>query len=204
VIAAVGIAWGSLSIYRAVRNPAPQTMSCADFLAHPPDIEWVRLEGCAVASEHIGIESMRRENEPRNVPVLSASAVYIPLDVAGHRRGDHVSLLLHVDHGPIRRLGSSYANELDAKAAQKVLDQPLEGLVERSIDRSEKDRAELRGLGLNLAEDFVVLDYEARPRPLWLGIGVLGVGLGALAFLVRKWRRRKRPVVLARAKVVAG
>jgi hypothetical protein len=131
--------------------------------------------------------------------------VYIPLAARGEHTGeDRAKLVLRVDHGPILRLGSRFASDRDADAAAEALAQPLEGLVERSLDRSERDREKLRGLGLYLADDFVVIDYGARPRPLWLALGSLGVGLAAFALLVRKWRRRRRPVELAKAKLVAG
>lgn len=203
-VAAIGLAWGGRSTYRAVRNRAPRTMTCAEFLAHPPAADWVRLEGCSAASDHIGVEEFKHSNEPAGGPVLDADAVYIPLDVAGQPRGGDIALLLRVDHGPILRLGSSFATERDAEAAAEALARPIEGMVERSLDRSARDRDKLRDLGLRLAEDFVVIDHGERPRPLWLALGVFGIGFGALALLVRKWRRRARPVDLAKATLVAG
>lgn len=204
VVAAFGIGWGGRNTVRAVRNLSPRTITCAEFLAHPPDFDWVRLEGCAAVSSNIGIESFQPENAPRDT-FGTADAVYIPLGVAGEHTGDdRAAIVLHVDHGPMLRLGSRFADDRDADAAQQVLNQPLEGLVERKLDRSERDREKLRGLGLYLADDFVVIDYGARPRPLWLALGSLGIGLGAFGLLVRKWRRRRRPVALAKAKLVAG
>ena len=203
-VAAIGLAWGGRSTYRAVRNPSPKTMTCADFLAHPGSADWVRLEGCAAASDHIGIEQFKRSNEPTGGPVLEADAVYIPLDVSGERLGGDIALLLRVDHGPILRLGSSFATEQEARAADEALAQPIEGMVERALDRSARDRDKLRDLGLRLSDDFIVIDYGERPRPLWLGLGVFAVGFGALTLLVRKWRRRARPVEIPKAKLVTG
>lgn len=179
-------------------------MTCAEFLAHPPDSDWVRLEECAAVSSNIGIETFQPDNAPKGL-AANADAVYIPLGAAGERAGDErARLLLRVDHGPMLRLGSRFASDKDGEAAQEVLDGPLEGLVERKLDRSERDREKLRGLGLYLADKFVVIDYGARPRPLWLALGSFGIGLGAFALLVRKWRRRRRPVEIAKAKLVAG
>jgi hypothetical protein len=203
-VAAFGIGWGGRNTYRAVRNLSPHTMTCAEFLAHPPDFDWVRLEECAAVSSNIGIETFQPDNAPKGLS-KNADAVYIPLGVAGEHTGDErARLLLRVDHGPMLRLGARFASDKDADAAEDALAGPLEGLVERKLDRSERDREKLRGLGLFLADDFVVIDYGARPRPLWLALGSLGVGLGAFALLVRKWRRRRRPVELAKAKLVAG
>lgn len=177
-------------------------MTCADFLAHTQTADWVRLEGCAPASSHVGIETFQPDNAPQ---YSTADAVYVPLRPSDAQpNGERIALLLRVDHGPILRLGARYASDRDADAAEEALAQPIEGLVERSLDRSARDREKLRGLGLYLADDFVVIDYGERPRPLWLGLGSFGVGLGALALLVRKWRRRKRPVELAKAKLIAG
>lgn len=204
VVSAAGIGWGGRATYRTVRNLAPAPRSCADVLADPSGADWVRLDGCVAASDRIGIETSQRANEPEG-RLRDAVAVYIPLRAAGKRTGDRrVALLLRVDHGPMLRLGARYESDEDAAAAAEVLAQPIEGMIERSLDRSQRDREKLRGLGLDLADDFLIIDYGARPRPLWLGLGVLGVGLGALALLVRKWRRRARPVALAKAKLVAG
>jgi hypothetical protein len=204
VVAAFGIGWGGRNTYRAARNLSPHTITCAEFLAHPPDFDWVRLEGCAAVSSNIGIETFQRDDAPKGLSG-DVDAVYIPLGIDGEHTGDdRAKLLLRVDHGPMLRLGSRFASDRDADAAAEALAQPLEGLVERSLDRSERDREKLRGLGLYLADEFIVIDYGARPRPLWLALGSLGIGLGALALLVRKWRRRRRPVALAKAKLVAG
>lgn len=179
-------------------------MTCADFLAHPPDFDWVRLEGCAAASDHLGIETFQPENAPAG-SYSNVTAIYVPLSVAGQPYNDERNaLVLRVDHGPILRLGSRSATDAEINAADEVLAAPIEGLVERSLDRSARDREKIRTLGMYLSDDFLIVDHDARPRPLWLGLGSLGVGLGAFAWLSRKWRRRRRPVDLAKAKLVAG
>lgn len=205
VVAAVGIAWGGRATVRTIRNWTPRTMSCVDFLAHPPSFDWVRLEGCAPASDGFGIESFGPANaaEEQKSSHVDVDAVYVPLGVAGGQTVDEYALVLRVDHGPILRLASTFPTERDYSAADEALAQPFEGLIERSLDRSERDRTKLRGLGLRIADDFLVLDYGARPRPLWLGLGSLTIGLGALGLLARKWCRRVRPVALAKARVVA-
>lgn len=204
MITAIGIGWGGRATYRAVRNRAPTARTCADLLADASGADWVRLDGCGAPNGRIGIETSRRANEPEGLS-RDATAVYIPLTVGGKRTGEHgIALLLRADHGPLLRLGARYPSDQDTAAAQELLAQPIEGMIERSLDRSQRDREKLRGLGLDLAEDFLIIDYGARPRPLWLGLGVLGLGFGALALLVRKWRRRARPIALAKAKVVAG
>jgi hypothetical protein len=47
-----------------------------------------------------------------------------------------------------------------------------------------------------------VIALDARPRPLWLSGGVLGLGLGACGLLARRRRRRKKPVELAKATLI--
>lgn len=201
-VAAVGIAWGGRATYRTIRNWEPAHMTCAEFLAHPSEADWVRLEGCAVGSGRIGIETSRRANQPEGA-YETITAVYLPLRVVGEPRPrDGATLVLRSDHGPILRLGSRLPTEREEDDARAELARPIEGLVERSLDRSARDRDKLRDLGLNLAEDFIIIDYQARPRPLALGLAILGLGLGALALLVRKWRRRPRRPTLARATLV--
>lgn len=205
VVASIGTGWGGRATVRTLRNWAPRTMSCADFLARPPSVDWVRLEGCVPALDHIAVETFeRRSADQRETSHADVQAVYVPLGVAGGQPVDSHALVLRVDQGPILRLASRFPSERDASAVDEVFARPLEGLVERSLDRSERDRTKLRGLGLRLADDFLVVDHGARPRPLWLGLASLTVGLGALWLLVRAWRRRERSVALARARVVTG
>lgn len=200
VIAAIGMFWGGRNTYRSLANRSPLSISCARYAAETPADDWVRLDGCTANLDHMGIETLQHTTN-RGMTITDAEVVYIPLH-AVNAPTDPAKLVLRVDHGALLRVSSQYATDADFRAAQEELAHPLEGLVERALDRSERTRTKIRELGFHLADDFVVVDYRATPRPLALALGVLGLGLAALALLVRKWRRRRRPVVIPTAKLV--
>jgi hypothetical protein len=201
VVAAIGVAWGGRNTYRSLRDRAPAVATCTDLVAGRTDADWVRLDACVPVVTRIGVQ----RRVVNGTPAVDPEAVYVPL-YADQAAADHerATLLLRVDHGPLLRLAARLPTEAEVQAIAEVFARPIDGLIERSIDRSERDREELRQLGIYLAEDFIVVDYDARPRPLWLALLVLAVGLGALALLVRTWQRRRRPADLPKAKLVAG
>jgi hypothetical protein len=203
LVAVVGIGWGGWSSYRAVRNRTPTAITCADFLAHRDAADWVRLEGCNADVDHVALEKFGPKQKSQSLDIVNPSAIYIPLLVPGAASDDRVALLLRVDSGPLLRLGERFPTDAEVAVAYDALEVPIEGLVERRLDRSERDREKIRSLGLYLADDFLIVEYGARPRPIWLAFGTLAIGIGAFTWLTRKWRRRKRPPELAKARVVS-
>jgi hypothetical protein len=71
---------------------------------------------------------------------------------------------------------------------------PVEGLVQFGLDLNDKDKDELKNLGLGLDKDFVLIDYGDKPK-LQKGLIVLAIGLGAIGLLtfllIRRFRRPK-------------
>ena len=198
VVAVIGIGWGGRNTVRSLRNLSPLEITCEDYVAQRPSADWVRLTNCA-ARERIGIES----RYPKYSMGEKVEAVYIPLRPASGDPNQKIVIVLHADTEPLLSLGDSRgASDAASQQAGELLAGPIEGLVERAVDRSERKREDLRAMGLGLANDFVVVSYGSRPRPLWLGLPILGIGLGALSMLVRKWRRRRKPVEMPKAKLV--
>jgi hypothetical protein len=200
VVAAIGLIWGGRNTYRSVRNRAPLETTCAQLIAHPPKADWVRLDGCVADLELMGIET--RSHMSNGASITDSETLYIPLrpiDATTRR----AKIVLRVDDGPLLQLGSRFATSADAKGAHEVLARPLEGLVEHALDSSERTRTKLQTLGLDLADDFVIVAHDERPRPLWLALGVLSIGLGGFAMIVRTWRRRRRPVAIPVARVLS-
>ena len=192
VITAGGLFWGGKHAYIAARNRAPVEMTCADYIAHPPDTEWVRLTHCDGDLDHLGIETTKRgagyESE--------VDAVYVPLRAEHAPHSAPAALVLEAEHAPFTALRT--ADEHAFAAAQEELSGPIEGLIELSVDRSERSRDDLRGLDIHIAKQFAVLAYHAAPRPLWLAFGVLALGLGGLTLIIRRvrpWFRKKEPGV---------
>lgn len=200
-VAGAGLFWGGRNTYRTLRNWSPAEMSCAEYIAHPPAKDWVRLTSCEPASEQLGVQTLQhdRVGGPSST---KQTGVFIPLRPAGIDAG-RVEVVLFADHGRLLSLTDLYASEAQLQEAADVFAQPLEGMRRDALDMSRRDREDLKTLPMHLADDFAVIELDARPRPLWLSAGVLAIGLGASGRIVRRRRRRKKPVVLPQAKLVS-
>jgi hypothetical protein len=197
VVAGGGLFWGGRNTYRTLRNWSPEELSCADYLAHPPAKDWVRLTGCVPDSDQLGIETVQRKGST----IEEQTGVYIPLRPAG-AEPTRVKLVLFADHGKLLWIADKLATDAQVRDAAQVFAAPLEGMRRDSLDMSHRDREDLETLHMHLDKDFAVIALDARPRPLWLGGGTLGLGLGACGLLARRRRRRKTPVELAKATLI--
>ena len=201
VVACGGTILGGQNSYVAVRNRAPVELTCAEYLQQRPDAAWLRLTHCAADLDHIGVESNKRTTSGGG-ELTTTTGIYVPLRAEGASRIKPARIVVFGDDDAMLALGkgvSSGANQLEQELAASV-----EGLVQSGLALSERRRAELARLDLRLADDFVIVERGERPRPLWLALGELGLGLGALALLVRRYRRwsRRRPAPPPRATVV--
>jgi hypothetical protein len=196
-VAGGGLFWGGRNTYRTLHDWSPEELSCADYLAHPPSKDWVRLTGCVPDSDQLGIETLDHDNG-RGLRSTEQTGVYVPLRPAGAEPG-RVKLVLFADHGKLLWIADKLATDAQVQEAADVFAHPLEGMRQDSLDMSHRDREDLVTLHMHLADDFAVIALDARPRPLWLSGGVLGLGVGACGLLARRRRRRRKPVELAKA-----
>lgn len=197
-----GLLWGGRNAYVSIRNHSPLELTCADMIENPPDAEWVRLRDCEPDFEHMGVETKGRKGSD----FVDVTSVFIPLHAAGASWTRQNKLVVVISDGPLLELGRKRIPDEEATYAYATeqLTQPIEGMIELSVDRSHRERTELRGLGMRLAEDFSIIDRHARPRPLWLSLGVLAIGVVGLSLIGRRLRRwlRNGPEPLAKATVV--
>lgn len=200
-VAAGGLLWGGKNSYVSLRNRSPLELTCAQYEANPPASQWVRLRECIVDFEHMGTET---STSSRGVETVVA--VYIPLRSPTKPGNEPATLILAIDDGPLLALGKSHAtmhqDYIDSWVDDVALS-GLPGLIELSVDRSQRKRKRLEEIGLH-AKDFAILDYAAAPRPLPLALGVFALGLGAAGYLAYRVRRARRGrIELARARVVS-
>lgn len=186
VITIAGLVWGGRNTYISGRNRAPVELTCAEFLAHRPDAEWLILRDCEADWDNIGIEG---QSDTRSGKVSSATAVYIPLRPIGAPSRQPATLVLVSETTRFLQLGSGFPSQQVVDEIGAELSRPLEGIVELAVDRSERRKERLRRLELLIVDDFVTFDHGARPRPLWLALGALGCGLGGLGLIIRRVRR---------------
>jgi hypothetical protein len=199
-VTVVGLLWGGRNTYVSLRNRAPHELTCAEMIARPPDSEWVRLRDCVPDFDHMGVETQTRKDGTMG----RVTSVFIPLHAVGVPAMGDNKLVVAITEGAMLDLGERFAREATFEYATEQLTQPFEGMVELGVDRSERVRTELRGLGMELGKDFFIVDRDARPRPLWLSLGVLAVGSAGLWLIGRRLRRwlRNGPEPLAKATIV--
>jgi hypothetical protein len=200
-VAGGGLFWGGRNTYRTLRNWSPEEISCADYIAHPPAKDWVRLTGCQPDSDRLGIETLHREGTGGAPATSEQTGIYIPLAATGIDNG-RVKIVLFVDHGRLLALADKLATDAQVQEAFGAFAHPIEGMRQDALDMSRRDREDLQGLHMHLADDFAVIALDARPRPLWLGAGALALGLGASGLIIRRRRRREKPVEIAKARIV--
>jgi hypothetical protein len=190
IVGCGGTLWGAHNSYVTLQNRAPVEISCAEYLSlkRPPAGSWLRLTDCSPDFRHMTVETFtsKGSNQPG---VSTVSAVYVPLRAA---RGSTAAptptrILLVGDDNDMLALGRPFAQVSDQLVVE--LSTAVEGLVQRGLDLSQRRRTEIAQLNPQLAEDFVIVDRGARPRPLWFAAGELGLGLTALTLLRRRIRR---------------
>lgn len=188
-VAAGGLIWGGKNSYVSLRNRAPLELTCEQYAAQPPDTQWLRLRGCTLDLDHMGVETSGTHT----------MAVYIPL----RSPTGSAKLILVADDGPLLALGDRLrgTSGLDAWYADAQHD-GIDGLVELSVDRSARKKKEMQEIGLD-ADGSAILDEGARPRPLALALGAFALGLGAVGYLGYRVRRSRRGrVEIPRATIV--
>jgi len=199
-VAGGGLFWGGRNTYRTLRNWSPEEISCADYIAHPPAKDWVRLTSCEPDSDRLGVETLDRDNG-RGARTTEQTGLYIPLAPAGGDAG-RVKIVLFVDHGRLLWIGDKDATDAQVQQAVETFAHPIEGMRQDALDMSHRDREDLETLHMHLADGFAVIALDSRPRPLWLSAGALLLGIGASGMIVRRRRRRAKAIEIAKARVV--
>ncbi len=169
-----------------LQNRAPIEISCAEYLKRPPAGSWLRLTNCLPDFGHMTVETLTSKQS--TLPEISTvGAVYVPLRAArGSTAGPAQILLVGYDDDMLA-LGRPSGEVSDQLVIELSI--AVEGLVQRGLDLSQRRRTEIAQLNPQLAENFVIVERGARPWPLWLAAGALGLGLTALTLLGRRIHR---------------
>lgn len=200
---------GGSDLLRVSREQQPKTMSCERFIHERPETGWLRLGNCDI--DYVGAgyrENLRgrigelffpvRPAGRRGGPVTIIAATRDPaaLDVAqqtigGGRQPDQEQFLVMM-----LKIVTSL------RASREIVGYARQGLLARM-----QARRLVSGLGVPVAESFVVIDLYGRPPRLVPAIeaGAGGAALVAALLLHRRRRRsRQRPAVTAAAPGVAA
>lgn len=189
---------GGQGAYVALKNPEPLEITVADYCAKKPNAEWMRLRDAEVRLVEAGYKAR----------LGSISEVFIPVRPEGESANVPIHILLSTEDpavlAALKKLsqpGGTMKKKVDAasrQADQLFLRQDITGLTRYGIFYDVFMRARLARLGMNLADDFVILNDGAAPD-LWLNLGMVGAGLliwlfmlfSTLSEALWRWRRRR-------------
>lgn len=162
----LAIAWGGRNVYLGLRDAAPLRISCAEFLAHRPDQQWLELTSCEVDFDHANIQQDAHG---------TVDSIFIPLRPPGTT-------------GPARIV-------VQHDAALSTIDRAHftpRGMLRTDFLEAPSDEFRARiARESSFAPDFVILDLDAEPHIIF-GLVSLFAGLGSLVGAVLLWRRARR------------
>lgn len=185
-IGVLALGWGGRASYLALHNREPIEVTCSDFLQRPPAQEWVRLVECDADYDLIGISTRTTASNDKNSAAISPEilSVYIPLKER-HTTAQKARILLHGDSPELCELGTRFLSAERFRTITERFAHGFEGMQQRFFDVSARTKAQIRDLGIDLEDDFVIIEVGAKPRSLWLTLGVFIVGIAALGWVAR-------------------
>src|SRR3954464_7540976 len=81
VVSGLGVYWGGMHFYTAIRERSPLEITCGEYLKHRPDNRYLRLTECEADLDNMAIE------EEGEYGAKKVKAVYIPLRGKGVTTG---------------------------------------------------------------------------------------------------------------------
>ena len=175
---------GGQGIYTALKNREPLVISAKQYLAKPPNAEWVTLKDATLNL----LESAHRESITGKI-----EEVFIPVRAHENDEGPVKVLLSTKDKETIAAMeaiaSAGGKNGADAavlkavasNASQVCRVRDVTGLVRFGIDADSKTRDKLAGLNMRLAKDFIIMDEGKKPE---LGLSVLLLIMGVIGAVV--------------------
>lgn len=167
----VALFWGGgQTLYTAIKNREPHSITFAEYIRTKPDREWVELKEAKLDFTGAIAKSTGTPTE-----------AYIPLHAPGEPDDAKVSALLHTRDKAMLDLVKQIRTLPDEKATIEFLvknrerifpQQTVSGLIEFGIDDNSKKRRKIAKLDANLAENFAIINHDEKPN-LMLGIGLL-------------------------------
>ena len=175
---------GCQLLYIALRNGRMVSLSVAEFLAHPPDAEWLEL---CDAELDLAAASYQTGKSGRTI-----MEVFIPVRPAGSSRSEKAGISLATrDANMISLMDSLSLKKPGGTALAKLPENPrrtIHGLVQTGTQRGERQWQYLAALDDHLTPQFTVIREGEAPK-LWYSIALIAGGLTWLAWKIFRLRR---------------
>lgn len=189
---------GGQGVYVALKNPEPLEITVAGYIARKPNAEWMRLQEAQVSLVEAAY----------NARLGKISEIFIPVRPIGETTDTPAHILLSTEDkavvAALKKLsqsGDSLKKKVDAASQQAdrlFMRQDVYGLTRYGIFYDLFMRARLARLGMNLADDFVIVNDGAAPN-LSASLAMLGGGLliwflmlcSTMSDALWRWRRRR-------------
>jgi hypothetical protein len=166
--------YGGQSLYTAISNRTPTSMSSAEYAKAKPKAEWLELTQCNLAIT----DGMHSEKSG------SIQEIYLPVFAPSDKTSDKIHVLLATRNTSLMGLYQAAGNLKNEEQVRQFLiankdrlyGQTIKGLVRFGINLKDKDRSKLASLDKSLSPDFIIIDDGKEPS-MAMGLGMTGGGL---------------------------
>ena len=191
----IALLWaGGQGVYEAVRNRAPESLSCEQAQKTPPRSAWVHLTGCSVNVMEAAYK-VTSAGQPTD-------DIFIPLTAKEPGETKTVRFVLATKDPDIVAVvkemtavdgkdQSAFFAFLGKNANRLVRDKDVTGMVQSGISKNDSIHKRLRELNKGLVEDFVVIDEGREPALMWSLLLLAGGVIILLLFVARAGTKAK-------------
>src|SRR5436190_5635756 len=194
VVVTIGMLWaGGQSLYTALCNRHPTTMSYDDYVKTKPSATWLVLTNCEIDLTDSCVKSYYGSKMP--------TEIYVPVRSVNAGRTNEVVHVVLATKDKEQLATLSEMQNLDSKGAlswilknrQRVFCQrSVSGLVEFGVNLKDRDRQRLSVLLRNAAKDFIILQEGAQPS-IVEGLGFTIAGIMIPGLMIIYIRRSREP-----------
>jgi hypothetical protein len=194
VVVTIGMLWGGgQSLYTAIMNRRPTTMSYDDYVKTKPKATWLVLTNCCLRLHEACFKSYYGGK--------NATELYVPVrSQRPEGKKEKVQIVLATKDPNALATFSEMQNLKTDEAAvwaiknyqRLVLRRNVGGLVRFGVNLKDSERQKLANLLQNASDDFIILQEGAQPS-LAEGLGLSTGGLMLAGCMVLYVRRNREP-----------
>jgi hypothetical protein len=190
--ALVVLGMGGWHTYRGLRDGKQVEMTCGEYSAVRPEGHWLKLTDCEYDFDHYAIKKNGS----------SIDKVYVPVRPYGDTTSKAQIVVMRDDKLTRNVVEQWEDHRTPSDAAldhlRIELNRPIEGIVSSGLDLDADDKDKLGPLKIGLANDYVMIDADAKPHLIagilaTIGGLLLAIAAAFLFVFGRRYRRNNPP-----------